>query len=241
MTEINGWLSIPHPYSAALFAGAGWDSVTLDAQHGLFDDAGVYAVLQALSAGAPKRYVRVPANAAWLVGRALDAGADGVIAPLVNSVEEAKRLAGAAWYPPRGRRSFGPSLAALRARGRPYEAVAADISVFAMIETGEALEAVEDIAAVDGITGLYVGPNDLALALGLGPGSDREEPQMIEAFRRIIAAAASNGKTAGIYCSSADYARRMASLGFGMVTAGSDGGVLARGAAEIVNTVRSAG
>ena len=238
MAEINGWLSIPHPYAAALFAGAGWDSVTLDAQHGLFEDASVYAVLQALAAKTPKRYVRVAANEPWLVGRALDAGADGVIAPLVNSVEEAKRLADAAWYPPRGRRSFGPSQVALRAGGRPYEAVASDISVFAMIETAEALEAVEKIAAVDGITGLYVGPNDLALALGLGPGSDREEPRMLEAFARIIGAAGGVGKTAGIYCSSPGYAARMARLGFGMVTAGGDGRLVGQAAAECARAAR---
>ena len=239
MAEINGWLSIPHPYSAALFACAGWDSITLDAQHGLFEDASMYAVLQALCARTPKRYVRVPANEAWLVGRALDAGADGVIAPLVNSVEEAKRLADAAWYPPRGRRSFGPSQAALRAGGRPYEAVAEDISVFAMIETAEALANVAEIAAVDGVTGLYVGPNDLALALGLKPGSDREEPQMLKAFDAIVAAASVNGKTAGIYCSSAAYARRAASdLGFTMVTAGGDGRLMAQAAAECARGAR---
>lgn len=238
MAEVNGWITIPNAYSAALFAGAGWDSVTLDAQHGLFDDAGVYTVLQALCATTPKRYVRVPANEAWLVARALDAGADGVIAPMVNSVEEAKRLADAAWYPPRGRRSFGPSLAALRAGGRPYEAAAGDISVFAMIETAEALAAVSEIAAVDGITGLYVGPNDLALALGLGPGSDREEPQLIEAFTRIVQAGAANGKIVGIYCSSAAYARRMAELGFGMVTSGSDGRLMAQAAALCVSAAR---
>lgn len=238
MAEINGWMTVPHAWSAAQFASAGWDSVTLDAQHGLFDDASVYAVLQALSPKTPRRYVRVPANEPWLVGRALDAGADGVIAPLVNSVEEAKRLADAAWYPPKGRRSFGPSLAAMRAGGRPYEASFEDISVFAMIETAEALGAVERIADVEGVTGLYVGPNDLALAIGMGPGSDREEPRMLDAFRRIVEAAASAGKMAGIYCTSGAYARRMADLGFGMVTAASDTRCMTQAAAATVAAAR---
>lgn len=239
MAEINGWISIPNAYSAALFAGAGWDSVTLDAQHGLFDDHAMFAVLQALSARAPRRYVRVPANEAWLVGRALDAGADGVIAPLVNSVEEAKRLADAAWYPPKGRRSFGPSLSALRSGGRPYEAAFEGVSVFAMIETAEALDAVEAIAAVDGITGLYVGPNDLGLALGLGPGSDREEPRILDAFRRIVDAAAAAGKTAGIFCTSSAYARRMVGFGFGMVTAGGDSRCITDAASAVVAAART--
>jgi 4-hydroxy-2-oxoheptanedioate aldolase len=107
-----------------------------------------------------------------------------------------------------------------------------------MIETREALEAVREIVAVPGITGLYVGPNDLALSLGLGAGSDREEPEMMAAFAAILAAAAGAGKTAGIYCASAAYARRMAGLGFTMVTAGSDAALLG-GAAAVVTACKA--
>lgn len=238
MVEVNGWLSIPDAFGAALFARAGWDSVTLDAQHGLFDERSLRDVLHALSAATPRRYVRVPWNDPALVGRALDLGADGVIAPMINSVAEAQALARAAWYPPRGQRSFGPGLSALRAGGRPYVDYAGDTSVWAMIETREALEAVEAVAAVDGVDGLFVGPNDLALSLGLPSGSNRQEPQMIDAFGRIVAAAAAHRKRSGIYCTNAAYARQMADLGFTMVTAAGDAALLSAAAAQVVEDVR---
>ncbi|HWF01712.1 MAG TPA: aldolase/citrate lyase family protein [Caulobacteraceae bacterium] len=238
MVEINGWLSIPDAFGAALFARAGWDSVTLDAQHGLFDERALRDVLHALAAPAPRRYVRVPWNDPALVGRALDLGADGVIAPMINSVAEAQALARAAWYPPRGQRSFGPGLSALRAGGRPYVDYAGETTIWAMIETREALAAVEAIAAVDGIDGLFVGPNDLALSLGLGVGSNREEPQMMDAFGRIVAAARGAGKRSGIYCTNGPYARRMGEFGFTMVTAAGDAALLAAAAAKVVEDVR---
>ena len=151
---------------------------------------------------------------------------------MVNSIEEARRAADACWYPPRGKRSFGPVLAALKSGRGPYLEAAKAIEVWAMVETREALEAVEGIAAVDGITGLYVGPNDLGLALGLPPKSDRDEPQIIDAYRNIIAAAGRSGKSAGLFCASAAYARRMVELGFSMVTVIGDVAVLAAGAAS---------
>ncbi len=240
MAHINGWMSIPNAYANAVFARAGWDSVTLDAQHGLYDERALVECLHALSAAAPRRFVRVAANAPALIGKALDAGADGVIAPMINSAADARSLSEACFYPPAGTRSFGPSLASLRAGARPAIQAAQEIEVLAMIETRAALEHVAEIAAVPGITGLFVGPNDLALSLGFGAGSDREEPALLEAFRTIVSGASSAGKTSGIYCASADYAARMASLGFSMVTAGSDTGILAQGAAAVCQSVRSA-
>ena len=238
MVEVNGWMSLPNAYANALFAAGGWDSVTLDAQHGLFDDRSLIETLHALSAASPKRLVRVPWSEPASIGRVLDAGADGVIAPMINSAADAKRLAEACWYPPLGARSFGPHLAALRAGGRPYEAVSSQIEVYAMIETREALEAVADIAGTPGITGLYVGPNDLALSLGLDVGSDREEPQMLDALRRVVTAAAEVGKKSGIFCASTAYARRMGAFGFSMVTAALDAGLLARSAANVCAETR---
>jgi 4-hydroxy-2-oxoheptanedioate aldolase len=232
MTEINGWISIPNPFANLIFARAGWDSVTLDAQHGLFDERSITDTLIVLSAALPRRLVRIAQNDPGLVGKALDAGADGVIAPMINSAEDAGRLAGACWYPPRGARSFGPVLAASRAGAQPYAEFAAGIAVWAMIETRHALSAADAIAAVPGITGLYVGPNDLGLSLGLPPGSDRQEPEMLEAFATVIAAAKSAGKSAGIFCAGPAHAKRMASLGFAMVTAGADAQLLAESAAR---------
>jgi len=240
VAHINGWMSIPDTYANAVFARGGWDSVTLDAQHGLFDERALFASLQALSDAVPKRLVRVACNDAALIGKALDAGADGVIAPMINTPEDARRLAEACFYLPAGARSFGPSLAALRAGGRPYEEAAREIEVLAMIETRAALACVAEIVAVPGISGVFVGPNDLALSLGYKAGSDREEPALLEAFGKIVAAARDVGKYAGIYCASAAYAARMVGLGFFMVTAGGDAGVLGAGAKAICSDVRGA-
>jgi 4-hydroxy-2-oxoheptanedioate aldolase len=239
VAEINGWMAVPNAFANTLFARGGWDSVTLDAQHGLFDESAIVATLLALAAPAPRRLVRVPWNEPGVIGKVLDAGADGVIAPMINSVAEARKLAATCWYPPQGSRSYGPMIAALRTGGLPYMEAAKKIEVLAMIETREALAAVREIAAVPGITGLYVGPNDLALSLGFGAGSDREEPEMLAAFKAIVSAASGAGKTVGIYCTSAAYARRMLGLGFTMVTAGSDAALLG-GAAAVVAACQAA-
>jgi 4-hydroxy-2-oxoheptanedioate aldolase len=240
MPQINGWMSIPNPYANAIFARAGWDSVTLDAQHGLYDDRSLSLSLQALSASSPRRLVRVRQNDPALIGRALDASADGIIVPLVNSEADARRVAEACYYPPRGARSFGPGLAALRAGAEPYMQVAQTIEVLAMVETRAALACVSDIVSVPGITGVYVGPNDLALSLGHGAGSDREEPELLDAYRTIIAASRAAGKIAGVYCTNADYAARMATLGFTLVTAGTDTGCLSDAAEATVSKLRLA-
>ena len=231
MTEKNVWLSIPDAFSAMVLARAGFDSVTLDTQHGLFDESAVAATLMALGEAQPKRFVRPMANDPAMVGKLLDMGADGLIVPMVNSVGDALKLSAACFYPPRGARSFGPMLAALRAGAALYTGGAANFEIYAMIETREGLDAAREIAAVDGITGLFAGPNDLGLALGLGPGSDREEPEALQALARIVSAAHETGKRAGIFCSAAAYARRMAEMGFDMVTLTSDAASLRAGAA----------
>jgi 4-hydroxy-2-oxoheptanedioate aldolase len=238
MAKINGWMNIPDPFANAAFAAGGWDSITLDAQHGLFDERALIDTLRALSATTPKRLVRVAWNEPALVGKALDFGADGVIVPLINSVEEARRLADAARYPPRGSRSFGPGQAALRTPGVPYYDLAETIEVWAMIETAQALAAVREIAAVPGIDGLFIGPNDLALSMGLASGSNREEPQILAAFETILAAGREAGKMCGVFCTNGPYAARMAAMGFDMVTAGVDSALMTDAAAARVAEVR---
>ncbi len=238
MAEINGWMNIPEPFANASFAAGGWDSITLDAQHGLFDERALLATLMALSGKTPKRLVRVTWNEPGLVGKALDFGADGVIVPMINSVEDARRLADAARYAPKGTRSFGPGPAALRAPGVAYYDLADRIEVWAMIETVQALEAVADIAAVAGIDGLFIGPNDLALTMGLPSGSNREEPQILAAFQAILAAGHGAGKKCGVFCTSGAYAARMVKMGFDMVTAGVDTTLLTDVAAARVAEAR---
>ena len=238
MIESNGWLTIPDPFAATLLARAGFDSVTLDMQHGLFDEASVVRTLLALGADRPRRFVRVPWNEPGVIGKMLDAGADGLIVPMVNGADDALRLASASHYPPDGTRSFGPVLAALRAGALPYAAAAANVDVFAMIETRSAFEEVERIVATPGITGLYVGPNDLGLALGYGPGTDREEPAMTDALKRVAAVARSAGKRAGLFCLSPVYARARVADGFNFLTIANDARMLAEAAANATAAFR---
>lgn len=228
MARSNAWLTIADPFAALVIAGAGFDCVTIDMQHGMFDQAAAIRTL--LSLASPLRLVRVPWNEPAVIGKMLDAGADGLIVPMINSADEARALADASHYPPAGARSFGPMIDGLRERAMPYMQRAASVELHAMIETRAALAAVGDIAAVEGITGLFVGPNDLALALGHGPGADREEPELLAALSHIVQAARDAGKQAGIYCASPAYARRMVALGFGLVTIATDTSLLSVGA-----------
>ncbi len=234
----NGWLSIPHSLSAEIMAHQGFDSITLDLQHGMIDYSDAVPMLVSLSTTETVPMCRVPWNDPGILMKMLDAGCYGIICPMINSVEEAQRLVAATRYPPLGSRSYGPIRASLYA-GKDYGTQAnTTVVILAMIETRDALERVEEIVAVPGIDGLYIGPNDLALSLGLEAHFDSEEPLMLEAIERILKAARSQGKQAGIHCGSTAYARRMVAQGFRLVTVGSDARFMASGAAETLRELR---
>jgi 4-hydroxy-2-oxoheptanedioate aldolase len=214
----NAWLTIPDAYLAETVAARGLaEAVTIDLQHGLFDRRSAASALRAIAAHGCAPLVRLPAVDAAVIGYMLDAGAAGVIAPMVESAAEAEALVAACRYPPRGRRSHGPTRAALRP-GSDAFAAAEQAIVLAMVETSEGLARCEDLAAVAGLDGLFVGPGDLGLSLGLGPGQDREEPELAAAFQRVLAACRGAGRRAGIHAGSASYAARMAAQGFDLVT-----------------------
>jgi 4-hydroxy-2-oxoheptanedioate aldolase len=172
---------------------------------------------RAIAAHGAAPLVRLPGVDAAVAGYVLDAGAAGVIAPMVESAAEAEALVTACRYPPRGRRSHGPTRAALRP-GADLFAAAGQAVVLAMVETREGLERCEALASVDGLDGLFVGPGDLGLSLGLGAGQDREEPEMRDAIARVLAACRRAGGRAGIHAGSTRYAARMAGSGFDLVT-----------------------
>ena len=214
----NAWLTIPDAHLAEMVAARGAaEAVTLDLQHGLFDHRSAVNALRAISAHGCAPLVRLPGVDAAVAGYVLDAGAAGVIAPMVESVAEAEALVAACRYPPRGRRSHGPTRAALRP-GADAFAAAEGAVVLAMVETREGLERCEALASVDGLDGLFVGPGDLGLSLGLGAGQDREEPEMRDAIARVLAACRRAGGRAGIHAGSTRYAARMARSGFDLVT-----------------------
>jgi 4-hydroxy-2-oxoheptanedioate aldolase len=234
---LNGWCSIGNTFAAEIMAAQGFNSVTVDMQHGALDYSELLPMLQAMRASGATLLARVP----WLdpahVMKALDAGAEGVICPMVNTPEDAARLVSYLRYPPGGVRSFGPTRAAF-AHGPDYAARAnAEVLAFAMIETAEAFANLDAIVATPGLDGIYVGPADLTLSMSQGRlpfGMDREEPEMIAAFQRIAAACRARGIVAALHCGTPDYAHRAIGWGFAMTTVGGDTRFLSAGAAAAV-------
>ena len=223
---VSAWLSIGNGYSAELCGHSGVDCVTVDLQHAMTDVQTMIGMLQAISATPAVPFVRVSWLDDSLLMKALDCGAYGVICPMVSSAAEARRLAAATLYPPRGYRSFGPSRGLLYG-GDDYVAHADDTIVrLAMIETRGGLDEVEEICAVEGLDGIFIGPNDLGLSLDKGYESDPTDPVVREAIARCLRAARRAGKQAGIFCPSGAVAARRAGEGFGFVVANNDANLL---------------
>jgi 4-hydroxy-2-oxoheptanedioate aldolase len=217
------WSVMDCPVSTEWLAHVGWDYIALDLQHGIIGYAGMVAGLTAIDAShGPVGLVRVEANDPTPIGRALDAGAAGVIVPLVNTAEEAARAVLAATYPPNGIRSYGPMRSQLRIG--PLPAVAdRDTVVLAMIETPQGLANVAEICSVPGLDGVYVGPSDLRLAVG---GSHPADPDVDDEFEaalaRVSRAAAAAGIAAGIHTADGTTAARRLAEGFTFATVASD-------------------
>ena len=239
--SLNGWLAMASPFSAEIMAARSYDSITIDMQHGLVDYSDVVPMLQAMRAGNVVPLVRVPWLDAGAVMKALDAGAYGVICPMINNRQQAERLVTYVRYPPDGTRSFGPTRALVSA-GADYAAEANDeILCFAMIETAEAMENLEEIVSTPKLDGVYIGPSDLALGIGngrLAPHFDREEEEMVTAIRKILAAAHAAGIRAALHCGTPEYAARAVGWGFDMVTVSSDVRLLEAAALDSVSRTR---
>lgn len=239
---LNGWLSIASPFSAEVMAAQGYDSLTVDLQHGVIDYADAVTMLQAMRASGVVPLARVPWLDAGHVMKVLDAGAYGVICPMVNSRADAERLVSYTRYPPLGTRSFGPTRANVSA-GPGYAAEAnGEVLCLAMIETAEAVANLEDIVATPGLDGVYIGPADLTLGVSEGrlpPGHDRQEPEIVEVIRRVLAAAHATGLRAGLHCGGPDYAARAIGWGFDLVTIGADVRLLAAAAEASVRETRA--
>jgi len=220
---VGYWVVLDSPVSTERIARLGYDYVALDAQHGLIGYNGMLTGLMAIDAsGQAAGVVRVEANNATAIGKALDAGAVAVIVPLVNDAQDAADAVKYAKYPPHGIRSYGPMRSALRVGPVPAESDATTM-VFAMIETPGGLENVEEIAAVEGLDGLYVGPSDLALAIGAAfPGDPAIKDEFEAALKRVSAAAAQAGIAAGIHNANGDLAQQRLGEGYTFATVASD-------------------
>ncbi|HBQ22398.1 MAG: 2,4-dihydroxyhept-2-ene-1,7-dioic acid aldolase [SAR116 cluster bacterium] len=240
-STLNGWLAINSPFVSEIMADQGYDSLTVDLQHGAVDYEGMLAMLQAMRASNVVPMVRVAWNDPGLIMKALDAGAYGIICPMINDASQAKQFVTSLRYPPRGERSFGPTRANFSA-GPGYAQQANDEIVgFAMIETAQAYENLEEIVATPGLDGVYIGPSDLTLGLTQGrlmPGLDRTEPEMVEAIQHILKTAKNAGLYAGIHCGSPEYAAKALEWGFNFTTLSNDVRLLAAAASNFIKQVR---
>ncbi|HJW40056.1 MAG TPA: aldolase/citrate lyase family protein [Rhizomicrobium sp.] len=226
----NVWLTLPGTLATEIIAHQGWDSLTVDMQHGQAGHADMLAMLTAISTTDAVPLVRIPWNNPGDVNRALDAGAYGVICPNIDTAGECERFVSACRYAPAGTRSVGPKRGILYG-GDDYVAKAnATILTIAQIESATALINVKAIAAVKELDVLFIGPTDLGLSLGREPKADQTDPVVVQAIDDILGAAKQAGKRAAIYCRSADYARAMIAKGFDFVVAASDEGLLSAGA-----------
>jgi 4-hydroxy-2-oxoheptanedioate aldolase len=239
---LNGWLSIGNPFTAEIMAAQGYDSIAIDVQHGALDYGDALPMLQAMRASGVVPMARAPWCEPGIIMKLLDAGAIGIICPMVNTAEDAARFASYLRYPPLGQRSFGPTRVGVAHGLAAYTREANDLVVgLAMIETAEAMRNLDAIAATPGLDGLYIGPADLTLGLSEGrlpPGFDREEPEMIEAIQAIRTAAHHNGIKACLHCGTPDYAARAVDWGFDLVTVSGDSRLLAAAASASVARFR---
>ena len=237
---VNGWLAIPSGFSAEVMAQCGFDSVTVDLQHGVQDYQSMVQCFQAMQAHPILPMVRVPWNEPGIVGKVLDAGAYGVICPMINSVAEAEAFVSYCKYPPEGARSNGPIRAAMYGEATNYQKTAnAEIIVMAMIETKQAVDNLDAILDVAGLTGVYIGPSDLGFSYGLVPILDREEPEILAIYEKVLAGCKKRGLYAGIHCGSAAYAAKAIKMGFMLVTISNDSGIMAVAAKAAVKQVRT--
>lgn len=237
-TAINAWLAIPSSYSAEVVGHSGFDVVTVDLQHGMIGFDAALGMFQAISATPAVPFARVQRNDPALVMQLLDAGAYGIICPMVSTAHQAADFASACRYPPSGIRSFGPARGLLYGGFDYFAKANEEIVALAMIETAEGLENLEAIVATEGLDGIYVGPNDLCLALGVAPSAESEEPVVTKAVERIVGACRRAGKVAGIFCSSGAAAARRVEQGFALVTSGNDANLLGKAAREAVAEAR---
>lgn len=236
---VNGWLHIPSSLSAEAMAHAGFDTLTLDLQHGPIEFGTALTMLQAISSTPTVPLARAPWNEPGIIMKLLDAGCYGVICPMISTREQCEAFVATCRYPPHGVRSFGPTRVQLHAGADYAEHANDEVLTFAMIETAEALRNLDDIMSVPGLDAVYVGPADLSQSLGGAPGADWEEGPVVEALSKIVGAAHEHGVIAGIHTVSTSYAQKMTRLGYKFVTVHSDLSYLISGANAVVADLNS--
>lgn len=240
---INAWLNIASPFVAELMAQGGYDSMTIDMQHGVFDYETMLGALQAMRGTAVTPMVRVAWNEPTGIGRALDAGAMGIICPMISSAEEARRFVAAAKYPPLGQRSNGPIRAGLYSDGAYQTTANAETLAIPLIETRQGMENLSAILDVEGVAGVYVGPSDLRLSYGMPVQMERTDPAFVPVLKQyemMITECEKRGLFAGMHTATHDDGIFYVDMGFRMVTISSDSASLLAAARDVVKRFRDA-
>lgn len=233
----NGWLAIPSSYSAEVMGHQGFDSVTVDLQHGMIGFDAAVSMLQALSSTPAVPFVRVSKSDYALVMQLLDPGAYGVICPMISTVKDARDFASFCRYPPMGQRSFGPARGLLYGGADYFAHANNEILALAMLETREAVANADAILATEGLDGIYIGPNDLCLSYGKAPSPETKDPEVAQIIRDLAAKAGAAKRIAGIFCSSGEAAAGRIQDGFHMVTPGNDVGLLSKSSKDAVASI----
>ena len=228
----GAWCTIPSPWTAEVAARSGHDFVVVDTQHGLIGYDVMLPMLQAITAGGSPSLVRVPWNEPSAIMKALDAGAGGVIVPMVNSVSEAEAAAGACRYPPNGFRSMGAT------RGRVVDSEWQLPLCVVMIETVEAVRDMDAILATPHIDAVFVGPNDLAASAGVDSSYEGKDPDHRRMIEAIAKSARAHGVTAGIMCGTPEVAAQWRAAGYQMLALEADTRLLARASEQIAERAK---
>ena len=237
-TAVNGWLHIPSSWSAEVMAHAGWDSVTVDLQHGLAGYQATVTMFQAIATTDTVPMARSTWNDPAQIMRLLDAGAYGIICPMINTQAEAEAFVGACRYPPLGYRSLGPTRASVYAGADYAQHANETVVTLAMVETQQALDNLVDILATPGLDGVFVGPGDLGLSLTGQTGMDMSEPALAEALATIGKTTQENGRVAGIWVPTPEIGKQMMQLGYQFITISTDTRLLSAAAKNIVTKMK---
>lgn len=243
-TIITAWSGVPDALTVEILAAQGFDAVNLDMQHGGHNEDSVLRCLATVLRSGRHALVRVPVGRFDMASRALDFGAEAVIAPMVNSVDDARRFAAAMKYPPLGERSWGPTYAAPRHGSKDpvawlHESNARTVS-FAMVETRAAVDALDGILATPGIDGIFVGPGDFSIAWTQGETVNGTLEAMMQTVADIARRTRAAGKHAGIYVTDPAIAGRFVEMGFRLLATGSEHQLIARGASGLLAELKSA-
>ncbi len=237
---LGPWITTDSEWSIETLANCGYDFVVIDCQHSLLDEVTAGRLLKGLANAPAAGIVRVSRNEPGRIGRVLDAGADGVIVPLINTAQEAAAAVAACHYSPRGVRSFGPFRAGL---GFDVKALEERVSCFVMIETSTGVENAAAICAVPGVAGVFIGPADLSVDMGLPPSAafgENPAAALAEAMNKVVKATTAAGIVAGKPAASVADAGRAAAAGYRLLTVGADRTLLRERAVQVVKEMKAA-